>query len=824
MKATIHTCILLILFIGIVSCSQAPQPNILRLEMSVVGLGKGSITGEALSKACTDNCTSLFQLGDTVNLKAVAAPGSSFLGWEGACLGNETCKLNLEQNTEVRALFEPNGALLKLELSGSGKGKISNGTSLNCSANCETLFGDNETVNLIAKALPGSSFVGWEGACSGTATCSLSMTSSKLVGARFEALAGSDASIQINKIGNGSGKITGNYGLNCGDTCYKVLNKNSSLGLTAEALPGSSFLGWQGACSGTGSCQISLKESTEVSAEFSRPAEGNLLINELASAPRGEAVWLELYNASNATLDLGDYHLRAQAIQSEAPFAAYGEIQFKLPARWLAPGSYMVLLSKGEYWYASGPNHAYLSSLNSSLPYWGANGFVELIRDNKTVDFVRYGNDKTEPLTKTLWGQANASALTSQMYGATLVRKLSNEETSASSWHISSFETPAGPNDIPENTQDSDQDGLPDSAEVAGGTYAGIPLYELGARLGRKDIFVEIDHMDSSDEGILPRREALDKVVAAFAKQNIGLHFDVGNYFSDTANNQAYNPEAYNLGSGNSTVPFAASIIIPSKSYSLKDKANFYDYKARYMDLRRRPIFHYLLMANSMKDNGLAGPSGLAEMNGNDLIVTLGKWNLSSSSLENKNMLINFQASTIMHELGHNLGLRHGGNENDNYKPNYYSIMNYHYQLYGLGNANGDFAAERYYAFKNYKGYGRDICKLSYSPCSTEFMIDYSHGSSTTLNETQLFETLKLGQGNTWFDFDNNGVSNQPSLDVNSDNKLSQLEDFNDWANIVIPFQRGFNGMNLSTQSTLETFSPISQDIQEWVEESLHID
>ena len=35
------------------------------------------------------------------------------------------------------------------------------------------------------------------------------------------------------------------------------------------------------------------------------------------------------------------------------------------------------------------------------------------------------------------------------------------------------------------------------------------------------------------------------------------------------------------------------------------------------------------------------------------------------------------QASTFMHELGHNLGLGHGGGDNVNCKPNYASVMNY---------------------------------------------------------------------------------------------------------------------------------------------------
>lgn len=37
----------------------------------------------------------------------------------------------------------------------------------------------------------------------------------------------------------------------------------------------------------------------------------------------------------------------------------------------------------------------------------------------------------------------------------------------------------------------------------------------------------------------------------------------------------------------------------------------------------------------------------------------------------------NHNAATIMHELGHNLNLGHGGSDGTNYKPNYVSVMNY---------------------------------------------------------------------------------------------------------------------------------------------------
>src|SRR5439155_17957043 len=42
---------------------------------------------------------------------------------------------------------------------------------------------------------------------------------------------------------------------------------------------------------------------------------------------------------------------------------------------------------------------------------------------------------------------------------------------------------------------------------------------------------------------------------------------------------------------------------------------------------------------------------------------------------------------TFLHELGHSVGLRHGGDEDTNWKPNYQSVMNYAYQFTGIPGA-----------------------------------------------------------------------------------------------------------------------------------------
>jgi len=62
-----------------------------------------------------------------------------------------------------------------------------------------------------------------------------------------------------------------------------------------------------------------------------------------------------------------------------------------------------------------------------------------------------------------------------------------------------------------------------------------------------------------------------------------------------------------------------------------------------------------------------SGSSGFAEIIGDDMIVSLQCFNFPD-----------YVRNTIMHELGHNLGLHHGGfGDATNLEPNYNSVMNY---------------------------------------------------------------------------------------------------------------------------------------------------
>jgi hypothetical protein len=538
-------------------------------------------------------------------------------------------------------------------------------------------------------------------------------------------------------------------------------------------------------------------------------AAGNLIISEIATNYySNDVAWLEIYNADSAPITLSDYKLRSSHTDPDTGRHSFDPISFDLPAVAIPAKAYLVIAANIHDKLQGNSQVVYVKS-GGTVPYWNANGSVELVAAGQTVDFVRFGASMALPLTPTAWIGRNVDALPSgaNERGKSIVRLASRDmpdTDTASDWTLVNFATPAGMNDIGAGVVDSDFDGIPDSAKVQGATYAGLDLYAMGARRGRRDIFVEIDYMESTDPGIKPRREALQKLVDAFVEKGIALHLDTGILYS-----QAFDHDGFNLGSGNA-VPLAPCIeLVASTATAKPGCTSFYDYKSRHFDMRRTLLFHYALFANSQNLDGSAGSSGVAEVAGNDLIVTMGSYGFSTASATGLNLLINLQAGTLMHELGHNLGLRHGGNESTNYKPNHYSIMNYMYQFAGLSatpfTAN---AAERYFLANGLKG--KTYCNLvENSPCSSAFRISYSDGVGSDLPEGGLLEAANIGRGSSggaYADWNDNHAFNvgayRHNLNPQDGNDITVLKDYNEWGNLLLPFSRTYSGSNSGLNSS----------------------
>jgi hypothetical protein len=105
----------------------------------------------------------------------------------------------------------------------------------------------------------------------------------------------------------------------------------------------------------------------------------------------------------------------------------------------------------------------------------------------------------------------------------------------------------------------------------------------------------------------------------------------------------------------------------------------------------------------SVSSSQVRSISGFSDIGGADSLVTLGLWGPVGQT-------VNVQAGTLMHELGHSLGLTHGGFYYDqpgtyiptveaNCKSNYQSVMNYLFQVDLLtdsqGNSHLDYSEEK---------------------------------------------------------------------------------------------------------------------------------
>jgi len=75
--------------------------------------------------------------------------------------------------------------------------------------------------------------------------------------------------LTVTKAGTGTGTVTSApVGINCGTDCTEAYTSGVVVTLTATPAAGSLFSGWSGACTGTGSCVVTMNAATTVTAVF----------------------------------------------------------------------------------------------------------------------------------------------------------------------------------------------------------------------------------------------------------------------------------------------------------------------------------------------------------------------------------------------------------------------------------------------------------------------------------------------------------------------------------------------------------------------------
>ena len=230
--------------------------------LTVSVTGSGTVASSPPGINCPSTCGAGFGAGTPVTLTATPASGWSFSGWSGACSGSAGCTVTMNSPQSVSATFVQDVAL-SVSVTGSGA-VTSSPTGINCGSSCNANFVPGTQVTLTATPASGWKFNGWGGACSGTGTCSVTMNSAQSVSATFVQLTFTLA-VSL----TGSGSVASNpTGISCPSTCNASFNSGVQVTLTATPAQGMSFIGWSGACNGTGGCSVTMSAAESVSAAF----------------------------------------------------------------------------------------------------------------------------------------------------------------------------------------------------------------------------------------------------------------------------------------------------------------------------------------------------------------------------------------------------------------------------------------------------------------------------------------------------------------------------------------------------------------------------
>lgn len=240
------------------------------------GGGTGGVVSTPAGITCGADCSEIYNIGTTVNLTAVPASGSTFIGWSGGgCSGFSECVVDIDENTGVAAIFVPTYTLT-IAKAGAGAGTVGSVPGgISCGSDCSEVYNTGTSVRLTAVPNGSSIFAGWSGGgCSGTGECVVNVNLNKTITATFVSIT---YAVTVTKDGTGTGSVASTpAGITCGLDCSQDYNIGSSVRLAAAAGMGSIFAGWggTGGCSGTGQCELTVNAAKNITATFILNSEG----------------------------------------------------------------------------------------------------------------------------------------------------------------------------------------------------------------------------------------------------------------------------------------------------------------------------------------------------------------------------------------------------------------------------------------------------------------------------------------------------------------------------------------------------------------------
>ena len=270
------------------------DPVFFSLNVTLAGTGTGSVSSDPDGIDCPGDCSQSYLEGTLVTLSATPAAGSSFAGWSGDCSGTASCSVTMDAARSVTATFDllPVNHSLSVTLAGTGTGSVSSDPDgIDCPGDCSQSYLEGTLVTLTATPDEGSTFAGWSGDCSGTASCSVTMDAARSVTATFT-LDPVFFSLNVTLAGNGTGGVSSDPGgIDCPGDCSQSYLEGTLVTLSATPAAGSSFAGWSGDCSGTASCSVTMDAARSVTATFTLdPVFFSLNVTLAGTAPAASAV------------------------------------------------------------------------------------------------------------------------------------------------------------------------------------------------------------------------------------------------------------------------------------------------------------------------------------------------------------------------------------------------------------------------------------------------------------------------------------------------------------------------------------------------------
>jgi Pro-kumamolisin, activation domain/Divergent InlB B-repeat domain len=250
-------------------------------SLTVSVTGSGTVASNPSGISCPNACVYHFTGGSQVVLTASPVIGWSFSSWGGACSGSGGCTVTMNAAESVTATFVQD---VTLSVSVTGSGSVtSSPTGISCPSTCSENLAPGTQVTLTATPANGFGFSGWGGACSGVGNCVLTMNTGQSVTATF---AQTQYTLDVSVSGNGT--VTSSpTGISCPSVCTMNYSSGTPVTLTATPTGGASFNGWGGACTGNGSCMVTMNSIESVTAMFSSSGGGGPASQTFVSATLG---------------------------------------------------------------------------------------------------------------------------------------------------------------------------------------------------------------------------------------------------------------------------------------------------------------------------------------------------------------------------------------------------------------------------------------------------------------------------------------------------------------------------------------------------------